>query len=239
MVEHVVVDNCSDDETPEVLARYPEIRSIVEPDKGQSEALNKGFAAARGEWILWLNVDDFMVKGAIDELIELLQSEGEQLDMIYGHTVFVDAESRKIRTIYQPRWYYWMAQIGSYVAPSTGSLFRRKWLVDHPLGENYHMIMDTEWMLRVGMDLRVKRLNQELVSFRIADNKTAAHIQSGHVTEQHQKERDRLQEHYPFYYFRKKDDPPSLKSAFLWTARKVSRGVQLVDKQFCKLSNRA
>jgi len=200
LVEHIVIDNCSDDETHKVLARYPEIDAVIESDRGQSDALNKGFQRARGEWILWLNVDDYLLPGVMAKLLELIRYRGEEVDMFYGHTVFVDGESQKIRTVYHPRWFYWMTQIGCYAAPSTGSLFRRTLLVENPLDEDFHMIMDTEWMLRVGKTLRVKRLNLRTVSFRLDDNKTADHIQSGLITPQHQKERDKLGLKYSAYH---------------------------------------
>ena len=37
----------------------------IEPDKGQSDAFNKGFAKARGEWFFWLNADDILLPGAL------------------------------------------------------------------------------------------------------------------------------------------------------------------------------
>ena len=37
----------------------------VEPDEGQSDALNIGFAKARGEWLFWLNADDVLFPGAL------------------------------------------------------------------------------------------------------------------------------------------------------------------------------
>ena len=37
----------------------------VEPDCGQSDALNKGFAKAKGEWLFWLNADDVLLHGAL------------------------------------------------------------------------------------------------------------------------------------------------------------------------------
>ena len=53
-VEHIIVDNCSTDETSKVLARYPHLKVICEKDQGQSDALNKGFKAATGDIIGWL-----------------------------------------------------------------------------------------------------------------------------------------------------------------------------------------
>ena len=40
----------------------------VEPDSGQSDALNKGFAKATGEWLFWLNADDVLLPGALKKV---------------------------------------------------------------------------------------------------------------------------------------------------------------------------
>jgi glycosyltransferase involved in cell wall biosynthesis len=232
LVEHIVVDNCSDDETSEVLNQFPEIVKIVEKDRGQSEALNKGFAMAKGEWILWLNVDDFLLPGVIDRMLKILQTGDAHFDLLYGHTVFVDAESRTIRTVYQPIWHYWMTAIGCYAAPSTGSLYRRRILVEHPLDENFHMIMDTEWMLRVGRQLGVRRLNHRTVSFRIDDNKTAGHIQSGELTPRHRSEREALAKNYRSYD--ENEDRSLAGRLLIKLARKCTRLWILGDKFISK-----
>jgi glycosyltransferase involved in cell wall biosynthesis len=66
-VEHIVVDGGSSDETVEVLARYRDRLALCirEPDRGQSHALNKGFARATGEILTWLNSDDMLAPGAL------------------------------------------------------------------------------------------------------------------------------------------------------------------------------
>lgn len=48
-VEHIVVDGDSSDDTLEVLKRYPDIKSISEPDNGMYDAINKGIKIANGE----------------------------------------------------------------------------------------------------------------------------------------------------------------------------------------------
>ena len=45
----------------------------VEPDKGQSDALNKGFAKAHGEWLFWLNADDVLLPGALKRIVRMLE----------------------------------------------------------------------------------------------------------------------------------------------------------------------
>ena len=233
LVEHIVVDNCSDDVTHGILKRYPEIIAVIEPDRGQSEALNKGFRRARGKWILWLNVDDFLLPGVIEKMLEIVRSGDADSDLLYGHTVFVDAESKPIRTVYQPVWHYWMTAIGCYVAPSTGSLYRRRMLVENPLDENFHMIMDTEWMLRVGRQLTVRRLNHKTVSFRIDDNKTAGHIQSGELTPRHRSEREILAKKHRSYD--ENDDRTFLGGLFIYLGRKCTRLWILGDKFVSKI----
>jgi len=44
----------------------------VEPDEGQSDAFNKGFAKASGEWLFWLNADDVLLPGALRKVKEVV-----------------------------------------------------------------------------------------------------------------------------------------------------------------------
>ncbi len=66
-VEHIVIDGGSTDETLAILDKYrASLAHVVsEPDRGQSHALNKGFARATGEIFTWLNSDDMLAPGAL------------------------------------------------------------------------------------------------------------------------------------------------------------------------------
>jgi glycosyltransferase involved in cell wall biosynthesis len=63
-IEHVCVDGGSRDGTRDIIdrwaARSPRIRRVFEPDKGIFDAMNKGLRASRGEYVLFLNADDFL-----------------------------------------------------------------------------------------------------------------------------------------------------------------------------------
>ncbi|QNI96557.1 glycosyltransferase [Synechococcus sp. RS9902] len=67
-VEIIVSDGGSSDNTHEILNHYKELFDVVisEPDKGQSDAINKGFACATGELLGWLNGDDLLLPYALD-----------------------------------------------------------------------------------------------------------------------------------------------------------------------------
>jgi len=64
-VEHICVDGGSTDGSREIIgrwsARVSHLRSIFEADRGLFDAMNKGLSAARGEYVVFLNADDFWV----------------------------------------------------------------------------------------------------------------------------------------------------------------------------------
>jgi glycosyltransferase involved in cell wall biosynthesis len=64
-VEHICVDGGSSDATRPIIDRWallnPQIVSVYERDRGIFDAMNKGLKAARGEYVLFLNADDFLV----------------------------------------------------------------------------------------------------------------------------------------------------------------------------------
>lgn len=67
----------------------------VEPDNGQSDALNRGFAKARGEWLFWLNADDILLPGALKAVAEVIRKKPDA-QWIAGNEVYVDAKGRVV-----------------------------------------------------------------------------------------------------------------------------------------------
>ncbi len=80
-VEHIVVDALSTDSTREVLERYRDrlAHVIIEKDKGQSDAINKGFRLASGSILTWLNSDDMLAPGALAAAALALWRSGADL----------------------------------------------------------------------------------------------------------------------------------------------------------------
>jgi glycosyltransferase involved in cell wall biosynthesis len=66
-LEHIVIDGGSTDETVQVLDQYRDklAHVVSERDRGQSDALNKGFRLATGDVLCWLNSDDQFAPGAL------------------------------------------------------------------------------------------------------------------------------------------------------------------------------
>ena len=87
-LDYWVFDAGSRDGTVEILRRYehdPRFHWVSEPDKGQSDAINKGLARCTGEVFNWINSDDYLEPGALGRVAEAFQ-ENQGLDIVSGWT---------------------------------------------------------------------------------------------------------------------------------------------------------
>ena len=94
----------------------------VEPDAGQSDALNKGFAKAKGEWLFWLNADDVLLPGALKKVLDRIN----RINWIAGDTVYLDEKGvvRDVRT--DAKWRSWFGTKLSVWTGGPSAFFRRE-----------------------------------------------------------------------------------------------------------------
>jgi glycosyltransferase involved in cell wall biosynthesis len=85
-VELIVVDGGSTDGSVPILERYAPYLAhwVSEPDRGQSDALNKGFALARGEIFGWLNADDLLLPGALRSVRAAFAEAPSHKTVVFG-----------------------------------------------------------------------------------------------------------------------------------------------------------
>jgi len=94
-LEHIVIDGGSRDGTLEILRRYPHLTVISEADRGQADAINKGFRFATGEIWGFLNSDDTLVPGALAVVAKEISPE-QGRHIVMGRCRFVDESGRFI-----------------------------------------------------------------------------------------------------------------------------------------------
>ena len=96
----------------------------IEPDVGQSDALNKGFAKARGEWLFWLNADDVLLPGALKKVLDRI-NRIDRINWIAGDTVYLDEKGivKDVRT--DAKWRSWFGKRLSVWTGGPSAFFRR------------------------------------------------------------------------------------------------------------------
>jgi glycosyltransferase involved in cell wall biosynthesis len=95
-IEYLVMDGGSDDGTLDILKRYEgRLRWRSEPDKGQADAVNRGFELTRGEIFAFLNADDTYLPGAVARAVEGFARNPEAA-VIYGDAWHVDENGRRL-----------------------------------------------------------------------------------------------------------------------------------------------
>lgn len=100
-LEYWVIDGGSSDETRAVLEGFVgdgQLRWLSEPDRGQSDAINKGWARAHGQILAWLNADDTYLPGAIAAQVAALLADA-QAGAVYGDAQYSDAAGRLLTRI--------------------------------------------------------------------------------------------------------------------------------------------
>ena len=102
-LEYIIIDGGSDDGTIEIIKKYEKwlICWASEPDKGQSHAINKGFAKASGEIFAYINSDDFYCPSAFGTVAPMFEKNGKPY-LVAGECIIFDGDTTK--SIFRPWW---------------------------------------------------------------------------------------------------------------------------------------
>jgi glycosyltransferase involved in cell wall biosynthesis len=123
---------------------------VSEPDRGQSHALNKGFAMAKGEILGWLNADDAYHPNALAEGIAALRESGAGL--VYADVTRVNDDGINPRRIGSRReWNLWTElNVGNGIFSPSVFFTREAFEAVGGLDETLHMTMDYDLWLKIG-----------------------------------------------------------------------------------------
>lgn len=99
-IEYIVMDGASTDATLDVLKRYEgRLRYTSAPDRGPADAIDRGFAAANGEIVAWLNADDTYEAGAVRTAVEYMLAHPD-VDIACGEGEWMDESGARIGPYY-------------------------------------------------------------------------------------------------------------------------------------------
>ncbi len=172
--EYFVFDGGSQDETVSILEKYDEhIDWSSEPDKGQTDAVNKGLKKATGDVIGWLNSDDIYYPGCFKAVMCVFE-QNPDVEVVYGNAYHIDEQDHDFESYYTEDWNVERLKENCFICQPT--VFFRKSVVERfgLLDESLNFCMDYEYWLRLALvGLKFKRLDQYLAGSRLyEENKT-------------------------------------------------------------------
>ena len=122
---------------------------VSEPDQGQTDAINKGFAHASGEILAWLNSDDTYLPDAVAEAVGFLQAN-PKAGMVYGDANLVDEAGDVIGQFPARQTDYRRLMQGFVHIPQQASFFRAGlWRQVGPLDPSFYFAMDYDLWVRL------------------------------------------------------------------------------------------
>jgi glycosyltransferase involved in cell wall biosynthesis len=177
-IEHIVIDGGSTDETLSILKKYsPVLVWVSEPDKGQSDAINKGWRIAKGDIIAYLNADDTYLPNAVEIAVNFFLKHPETA-MIYGDGIFSDEKGKFLMNFTAGEF-----KLKNLVFCKDNILqpavFLRK-TVFETIGDvdaDLHLAMDLDYWIRTGLRYKVNYIPQQLATAKIyLDAKSSAQM---------------------------------------------------------------
>ncbi|MEW6085643.1 MAG: glycosyltransferase family 2 protein [Chloroflexota bacterium] len=179
-IEYIIVDGGSTDGTVEIIKKYEgrgerasplqnrAISSWVsEPDKGQTDAINKGFARAQGDILAWINSDDTYEPGAVSAAVKFLQ-EHLEVGMVYGGCNFINESGRVIGKFNSAQTDLRLLRRGYVHIPQQAMFFRAElWRQVGPLDPSFYFAMDYDLWTRIAARSQIQYVPQTWANFRL------------------------------------------------------------------------
>ncbi len=168
-LEHIFIDGNSVDETKNIINKNSKKNFFIlsEDDKGIYEAMNKGVKIASGNFICFLNSDDFYCH---KDVIEIISKEFEEnkLDLVYGNINYVNSKKRIIRTFKSPNKF--KDVLKGFQIPHPAIFIKSSFLksLDYPFEDQFKIASDLgqQIFLAHKFNLSTIKINKSLVHMR-------------------------------------------------------------------------
>ncbi|MEZ5076283.1 MAG: glycosyltransferase [Solirubrobacterales bacterium] len=187
-IEHVVIDGGSSNGAVEMLAEHGGVTWISEPDRGQCDAINKGFfERSSGDLVVWLNADDLLYHDSVAEAVAAFAAD-PGLGWVYGN---LDVDRRGHRHVIRPPREARLEELdfNNVGLISPGTTFAR-WALERVgrLDEDLNMEMDLDYSIRLlQAGVRARHLPRSLALLEIYDGTKSGEVPKRDIVyERHQ-----------------------------------------------------
>ncbi len=175
-IEHIVMDGGSTDGSVEILRKYAgRLRYESGPDRGQADAINRGFQFSRGQIFAYLNADDTYLPGAIATAVRRLLAHPEA-GMVYGEAYHItesgDIIGRYPTKPFDPH----LLNSQCYICQPASFLRRDVFIAAGMMNPEQHYALDYDLWMRIARLYPMIKIDEYLATSRMHhENKTLRH----------------------------------------------------------------
>jgi glycosyltransferase involved in cell wall biosynthesis len=177
-IEYIVVDGLSNDGTLDIIHKYDSRISklISEKDNGIYDAMNKGLAAATGDYVMFMNSgDEFYDAGTVAAVF----ASANDADIYYGETEMINdkGESLGQRRHKAPANFTWRDfKYGMSISHQAIYVKRR---LAEPYDRKYQLSADIDWIIRAAKKAKtIVNVNRYVAKYLVGGMSKAKHRQS-------------------------------------------------------------
>lgn len=151
-LEYIVMDGGSADDSVPIIRKYePHLAHWVsEKDRGQSDAINRGWERSQGDILAYLNSDDVYEPGVLRRVATYC-AEHPEADLVCGDYSYMDEGGRVYGKFHAPEVRLDALLLGNYVSQPSVFIRRSAWRKIGPLDNDLHYVMDHDYWIRAAL----------------------------------------------------------------------------------------
>jgi len=160
-LEYTIIDGGSTDNSVAIIKKYEShlLYWCIEEDRGQSDAIMKGFNKATGELFAWVNSDDVLFPGCLRQIAEHYVKSAKP-DIITGNVAYIDDQGKITRYVRLPKQSRFFFSHGVWHVSAPAVFFRASLFRDvGGLDFRYHLCMDLDlWVRMINAGARIEHI---------------------------------------------------------------------------------
>jgi len=170
-LEYMIVDGGSTDNSVEIIRKYEGRLAywVSEPDRGNPDAINKGWARSTGEFLAWLNADDLYEPNVLRDAASFLSAH-PRVGMVCGSVLQVDGRNTR-RVLWREEALHRPLEMSlrDMVSPGTTAAFIRRRAIEEtgPLDPKLLYWIDPELWIRIGLSWDLGHVPRDWLRFRL------------------------------------------------------------------------